>query len=174
MKPYNIKGKGRHYPHPELGKAKPLVSVTNILSCWPKPLLVPWAAKMQKELDVEAAYELYNSHMEFRDAAHFAKALDDHIGKRRKHKTELKKAGEIGGAVHKTIDCRIKTSMGLSCPDPPTLEGAALWAYMSFETLWLDLEVTPELMRLAWSSLTSCSNELRMWIFRFWRTEASE
>lgn len=145
MKPYNIKGRGRHYPHPELGKTKPLTSVTNILGCWPKQrLLVPWSAKMQKELDVEAAYELvqkYNG--DFVDAEHFKKTLDEYIGKRRKHRDEFKKAGDIGGAVHKTIEWRIKTQLGIPCEDPPTLDGPALWAYQSFETLWSECEILP-------------------------------
>lgn len=142
MKPINVKGKGRHYRSPETRNLLP--SVTNILGCYPKQrVLVPWAANQQKELDVEAAFEVYQARKEFRDAEHFRQVLDEHIGKRRKHKTELAKAGDIGTVVHEAIACDLKRELGLTIEDNPTLDGPALNSYISFQKWWAECEVEP-------------------------------
>ena len=146
MKPFNIKGKGRHYPHPIHGEAKPLPSVTNILGAYPKQLfLTPWAAKKQNELACEKSAEVYEWAVARRitDGKQFARELEAHIGKERKHKTEFERAGEIGTKVHGAIEFFIKNQMGLPCEEPETLEGEAMHSYMAFDDFWFQARPRP-------------------------------
>lgn len=145
MKPFNVKGKGRHYKSPTTNQNLP--SVTNILDCYPKQhALVHWSANRQKVFDVNAAYELFRSGEQFADADHFKKTLDEYIGRQRAHVKELEKAGNLGTRIHKAIESNMK--MILDVPHehrmiPEELEGVALWAYMAFEDWWKECEIKP-------------------------------
>ena len=144
MKPYDIKGLGRHYPHPVHGEKKPLTSVTNILNEVAKQMVLsPWAAKLQKEMDVELSKEMFNTCGPFTSGDHFARALSAFIGKERKYKEEFTRAGEIGTLVHDSIEFFIKGLLGLEGPEPPTLEGEAMVSYLTFEQFWLDVDIRP-------------------------------
>lgn len=145
-KPFNVKGKGRHYKSPETGQNLP--SVTNILDCYPKQhALVHWAANRQKAMDVQAAYELQlrinSGAIAFATAESYKQHLDEYIGRQRAHIKELEKAGEIGSQIHKAIECDMKEILGVPHEPKQELEGAALWAYMAFEDWWKECEIKP-------------------------------
>jgi len=162
MKPFNVKGKGRHYKSPTTNQNLP--SVTNILDCYPKQhALVHWSANRQKMFDVNAATELYSqlaAGLEFSSADAYRKRLDEYIGKQRAHITELEKAGAIGSRIHKAVEANMKAAIsdygkatGLIAESakqrpqllvkPDDLDGAALWAYMAFEDWWNQCSITP-------------------------------
>lgn len=142
MKPFNVRGKGRHYKSPTTGQNLP--SVTNILDCYPKQhALVHWAANRQKAFDVQAAFELYVSGRQFEDGKAYMKALDEYIGKQRAHVKELEKAGDLGTQIHKAIESDMKEILGIDFQRHPELEGPALWAYMAFQDWWDECDIAP-------------------------------
>ena len=157
MKPFNERGKGRHYKSPTTGQNLP--SVTNILDCYPKQhALVHWAANRQKAFDVWAAYELHlrveSGAIAFANAEAYKKALDDYIGRQRAHVNELEKAGALGTKIHKAVEANMKIILGEDYEAQPDLEGAVLWAFMAFEDWWNQCSITP-----LQSEIFLCSDE---------------
>jgi len=141
MKPFNVKGKGRHYKSPTTNQNLP--SVTNILKCYPKQEpLVRWAASIQITHDVQASYEFNHPGRQFEDAESYKAAFKEYIGTPQ-HRRKLKKAGNIGKEIHKAIEADMKAILGQEAEPQEELEGAVLWAYMAFQDWWSQCDITP-------------------------------
>lgn len=110
-------------------------SVTNILSCINKPALVNWAAKVEREMVVEASTELYldcpaNVKM---SAASWKMSLSSRLGKLKASQKELAKASEIGSQVHALIEWGLKGELCYDAGPSPRICDQAQWAYMAWE-----------------------------------------
>jgi hypothetical protein len=102
----NVKGKGRHYPHPVTGELLP--SITNVLSVINKPALVGWAAR---EVALKA-WELRRSLAEMgeADALQVLKGAPYRKSGR---------AAERGTTIHAYLEARVR---GL---EPDVVDGEA-------------------------------------------------
>ena len=123
----------------ELGLIQAFPSVTTVLSCIGKPALIGWAAREERTLVSEAAADLYLDSPETPKMARagFLSSLEDRLGKTRAHQRQLKKAGEIGTAVHAVVEWQMRKDLGQevgACPSLP-VEGQA--AFAAFQT-WRD------------------------------------
>lgn len=109
-------------------------SVTTILSAINKPALVPWAAKVERELVIEAAADLYETISETpkMSGLGWLTALSDRLGKMKASQKELTKASEIGSQAHAWIEHNIKAQLlhdvG-ACPviSPPAMLAVGAW-----------------------------------------------
>lgn len=123
----------RTYQTPE-GDVYP--SVTSILSVVGKPALVPWAAKTEREMVIEAAANLWEdaplTTKKMSRAAYVA-TLQDRIGKTKAHQKELAKAAEIGTQAHALIEWNLQRELGQTVGPEPRVKDAALWAFMAYE-----------------------------------------
>jgi hypothetical protein len=129
----DLDGHGRHYFHPETGHRYP--SVTNVLDCIPKQqFLVPWAAKIERELVVDTACRVFSSlngdHCTpemYRERLRFA------LPRKKAHRMALEKAGDIGSEAHALIEWRLRGELGLSVGPEPQPSEPAMWAVGQFE-----------------------------------------
>lgn len=113
--------RGRFYD--ESGKKYP--SVTTILSCVGKPGLANWYGKMERELVIEEAANVYEGII--RDLANpssklaFITRLQTVVGKKLAGFREFRKAGEIGTEVHSFIEWTLRAElcqkMTKPCPE---------------------------------------------------------
>jgi len=123
---------GRFYEVPEIG---PLPSVTTILQVVGKPALVPWAAKVEREMVIEASSNLY---LDVAGTPPMSKAgwittLLDRIGKTRAHVKETQKASEIGSQAHALIEWRLKAKMLMEAGPAPSVTDKAVIAFNAWE-----------------------------------------
>ncbi len=107
-----IDARGRRtYDIPGVGE---LVSVTTYLQAVPKPQLVSWAARRERELVVDAAVRLGTV-----TRATLLAALPDSQA----HEMELDVAGELGSEAHALVEWWLRGEIG---PRPPAREGAEI------------------------------------------------
>ena len=127
-----VPGKGRHYEHPSTGRKMP--SVTNVLGVLSKPALIPWAAKVERELCVQTANTVYGSlNGEAVSADEFRSRLDLALPKTKAHKRVSQDAIDIGNEAHAYIEWRILGELGLPRGDEPETSEPARWAVAAFE-----------------------------------------
>lgn len=122
---------GRYY---DIVPNDPFASVTNILGIVNKPALIPWAAKMERIMVVQAAKELYKEGVAqglTEDA--YITILEARIGKQRASQRELEAAGEIGSQAHAMIEWTLRKAMGQQVGPQPKICDAAQWAFMAYE-----------------------------------------
>lgn len=143
MERVEIAGRGRHYEHPTTGHKMP--SVTNILSVINRPALIPWAAKVERELCINTAQRVYASlNGDHVSADDFNRRLDFALPKQKAHKLQLTAAGDIGTEAHALIEWRLRGELGLERgPEPQTSE-PALWAVAAFEDWRREVKLKPE------------------------------
>ena len=101
----------RTYDIPGVGE---LVSVTTYLQAVPKPFLVKWAARRERELVVDAAVRLGTV-----TRATLLQQLPDTFA----HEIELDVAGELGSEAHALIEWWLRGEVG---PRPPARPGAEM------------------------------------------------
>lgn len=101
----------RTYVVPGVGD---LVSVTTFLQAVPKPFLVGWAARKERELVIEAAVRLGTV-----TRATLTAALPASLA----HETELDVAGELGSEAHALIEWWLRGEIG---PRPTARAGAEI------------------------------------------------
>lgn len=101
----------RTYDIPGVGE---LVSVTTYLQAVPKPFLVGWAARRERELVVDAAVRLGTV-----TKATLLNVLPDSHA----HELELDTAGELGSEAHALIEWWLRGEIG---PRPAAREGAEI------------------------------------------------
>lgn len=111
-------------------------SVTTVLSCIGKPFLVPWAAKMERELVMESAANLYeetSSTAKWSRATYLATLLS-RMGKQKAFQKEGDKAKEIGSQVHALIEWNLRKNIGETVGSAPIIHAQeGLWAMMVWE-----------------------------------------
>lgn len=134
---------GRYY---ETADGEKYPSVTSILQVIGKPALVNWAAKVERELVIEAAANLYadlplNSPRMNRMA--FLATLSDRLGKTKAHERQKAQAAEIGSEAHARVEWALRTQLGQKAGPEPVVQGPALWAFMAFEDWWKDAGLKP-------------------------------
>lgn len=138
----NFRGKGRHYDHPVTGHKMP--SVTNVLDVISKPALIPWAAKVERELCVGTANRVYSSLGDEHVAPdEFAKRLDIALPRQKAHRTVSKGAINIGNEAHKLIEWRLRGELGLERGPEPEASEPALWAVAGFEDWRREVDLKP-------------------------------
>src|SRR5690348_18268905 len=105
-------------------------SVTNILGIINKPALIPWAAKVERELVLECSSELYlDAPAEPRmSKTAWITTMQQRLGKARAHTRELQKAGDIGSQVHALIEWTLKAKLMYEAGPSPRITDAAQWA----------------------------------------------
>lgn len=119
---YNVKGK--EYP-----------SVTTILSVINKPALMQWAAKMEREMVLEASASLYLDVQKTEKMSELGwrTALADRLGKMKANQKELAKASEIGSQAHEWIEWQIKSQLLHDVGPCPVIGAAAMLAVGAWE-----------------------------------------
>lgn len=113
-----------------------LPSVTTILQVIAKPYLVPWAAKLERELCLTVADQVFADFevgaLLLEDGVTFGDEIRDRLGRMRAHQKEMDKACDIGSEIHAMIEHSLKTNAA-----PPVASEAAGVAFMSF-CMWAD------------------------------------
>jgi len=126
-------------------------SVTNILGACPKPALVPWAAKVEREAVTEAAADLYAQwslhpvRPQLSRGAYLA-TLITRLGTVKAHQKTLAQAGDIGSETHRLIEWTMRTAIGAEAGPKPVVGDAALWAFMAFEDWAKSVRLKPVLI----------------------------
>jgi hypothetical protein len=110
-------------------------SVTSILSVINKPALMNWAAKVEREMVLKVAADLYEDLAgtpKLNRLAWFT-TIENRLGKEKAAKKELEKAGEIGTQAHELIEWTLKGKLGIVQGPRPKAVDKAEWAFMSWE-----------------------------------------
>jgi len=142
----------RFYDIPTLDVKLP--SVTTILQAVNKPALVPWAAKMERELVMEAAANLWEDvpTAPKMSRAAFVATLMERVGKEKAHSKLLKQAGDIGTQVHALIEWNMRRELGQLVGPEPRILPQAQWAFMAYEDWKRSVNLTPLLIeQTVWS-----------------------
>jgi PD-(D/E)XK nuclease superfamily len=110
-------------------------SVTTILQVIGKPALINWAAKVEREMVIEASSQLYldcplTPKM---SAASWKMSLTKRLGTLKASQKELTKAGEIGSQAHALIEWNLKASLMQEPGPSPHVTDKATWAFMAWE-----------------------------------------
>lgn len=96
-----------------------LPSVTTILQVIAKPYLVPWAAKLERELCLTVADQVYDELYEADEdiaGTNFSDLVRDRIGRMRAHQKEMDKACDIGSEIHAMIEWDLKADTSVPKP----------------------------------------------------------
>jgi hypothetical protein len=119
---YNVKGK--QYP-----------SVTTILSVINKPALMQWAAKMEREMVLEASATLYLDVRKTKKMSDLGwrTALNERLGRMKASQKELAKASEIGSQAHEWIEWQIKSQLLHEVGPCPVIGPAAMLAVSAWQ-----------------------------------------
>lgn len=125
---------------------KKMPSVTTILSCIGKPALVNWAAKVEREMVMEVAGNLYHEIAETPRMSKlgFLTTMADRLGKTKASQKELAKAGEIGTQAHAWIEWTIKAQlMHVNIGPCPVISAPATLAVSAWERWKNSVEFKP-------------------------------
>jgi PD-(D/E)XK nuclease superfamily len=124
--------KGRFYHGGIIPEGEHYPSVTSILTAIGKPQLVPWAAKMEREMVIEAARALYESDKALTGPG-FVLSLQAALGAEKAHVKELEKAGHIGSSIHELIEWSLRMELLEDVGKSPILSDQAQWAFAAFQ-----------------------------------------
>ena len=132
---------GRHYVA-DSGREYP--SVTNILSVIAKPALIPWAAKVERELCIDTANRVFASlNGSNISPQQFSKRLELALPKTKAHRMVAGDAANIGNEAHSFIEWRILGELGLERGDEPETSEPARWAVAAFEDWRREVKLVP-------------------------------
>ena len=131
----------RFYAHPETGVELP--SVTTVLGVLPKPWMGPWAAKVERELCIATAHDVYESLEEYVELEEFKEQLDAAIPHKKAHTTIAKDAANIGTESHALIEWRIRGQLGLDRGEEPVVSEEARLSVAGFEDWKQETKFTP-------------------------------
>jgi len=115
-----------------------LPSVTNILSAVSKPALIPWAAKIERELVASAAADLYAAwaaqtvRPPLPRSAYLTTLLST-LGPTRAHQRTLEQAGDIGSQTHKLVEWALRTRLGAEAGPEPVVCQEARHGFETFD-----------------------------------------
>jgi hypothetical protein len=112
-----------------------LPSVTNILQILNKPALVPWAAKVEREMVLKVAADFYQDTLKTppMSRAGWMLTATSRLGKEKASAKELAKASEIGTQVHGLIEWSLKGELMYEAGPSPQISDAAQWAFMAYQ-----------------------------------------
>lgn len=141
----------------ELPDGSVLPSVTTLLETVPKPQLADWAARLERDLIVEAAADL---HEDLPHATHAPKlsrlayttTLRGRLPKKRAHDAAREAAGDIGQEVHKLIEWNLRRELGQPVGAQPRLRTEAVFAFTQYERWRAEVHLRPLLIeQQVWS-----------------------
>lgn len=126
----------------ELPDGTLLPGVTSVLGVLAKPQLVPWAARLERELCVRVAGEV------FADTATTAKigfveALKQRLPARYANAEVSDGAKNTGKAVHELIEWNMRRQVGLAVAIEPRLPSEAEFAFSAFERWTQSVHLVP-------------------------------
>ena len=127
---------GRFYSGGAIPEGERYPSVTTILTAIGKPALVAWSAKVEREMVIAKAAELYMMNASAKkkwDTATFSLKLAELLGKEKAHTKELAKAGEIGSNIHELIEWSLRAELLEKVGPSPILGEQAQWGYSAFQ-----------------------------------------
>lgn len=129
-------------------------SVTTILQIIGKPALVPWAAKVEREMVMEVSASLYLdcAQTPVMNRAAWMTTLQARLGKEKAHKKEMEKAAEIGSQVHALVEWTLKGELCHKVGPSPIISDKAQWAFMAWEDWRRAVNLKPLMVEQAvWS-----------------------
>ena len=110
-------------------------SVTTLLEIIAKPALLGWISKVEREMVIKVAGELYQDCPVDKkmSAAAWQVTLNNRLGTAKASAKELAKAGEIGSQVHALIEWSLKAELLHDAGPSPRISDQAQWAYMAWQ-----------------------------------------
>lgn len=125
-----------------------LPSVTTILQAIGKPMLVNWAAKVERIQCVDAATDLYDDLCKVpadkrMNRMAYKATLEGRIGKAKASTKLLEKAGDIGTRAHELVEWNIRKNMGQMVGPEPAVCEKSLWAFMACEDWIKQVDMKP-------------------------------
>ena len=134
---------GRSYP-----------SVTTVLSVIAKPALVPWSAKVEREMVITAAADLYLDCAETPPMTRigWVASLRARLGREKANQKELAKAAEIGSQAHALIEWNLKSQLCAQPGPAPRIGAKAMWAFAAWERWSQSVNLKPIMIeQVCWS-----------------------
>jgi len=132
--------RGRTYTAPD---GTELWSVTTKLNVVAKPQLIAWAAKMERELVLEAATDLWKDAPKTLSPASFKLILEQRLGAKKAHQKESERAANIGTLVHDAIERELRISLKQPVGPPPELGPEAALALSKWKEWEKEREFEP-------------------------------
>lgn len=110
-------------------------SVTTILQAIAKPALINWAARVERELVMEAAAQLWDDAPEApsMSRAAFTATLNARLGEKRAHQKALEDAGNIGKQLHALIEWNLRRELGQEPGPEPLISREAARSFACYE-----------------------------------------
>lgn len=143
---------GRTYTLPD-GEVVP--SVTSILSVIAKPALVAWSAKVEREMVVAAAADLYaDLPVEGKKMLRMAyiATLEKRLGFEKANTKKLAAAGNIGTQIHNLVEWNLRRELGQQVGPEPKVVDKALWGFMVYEEWRKKVQFRPRMIeQQVWS-----------------------
>jgi len=139
----------------ELPDGTLLPSVTTILKAVNKPNLVDWAARLERDLVIEAAADLHEdlpSNAPKLGRLGYVTTLRNRLPKQRAHQSALADAGDIGTELHRLIEWNIRRELGQVVGPQPSLRREAAFAFSQYEQWRAEVHLRPLLIeQRVWS-----------------------
>lgn len=99
--------------------------------------LISWSGKVERAACLEACAEVCASDETPDSPGDFVAAVLERLGKARAHQKELTKASDIGTAVHRMIQWKLRTELGEDAGAEPPMSDPATVAFMSWSDWWV-------------------------------------
>jgi hypothetical protein len=151
-------GWGRSTRFYDIPDGRTVPSVTSILSIVAKPALVNWAARVEREMCVEAAANLYTDTLGGKQYVQLSRpsyitTLMARIGKQKAASKLNQKAMDIGTAVHALIEWNLRNEFGQKVGPAPKLPDGADHAFAAYQRWRQGVKLTPlAIEQMVWSS----------------------
>ena len=130
-------------------------SVTTVLGVIGKPALLNWYAKMEREMVMKVAGELYQdapAQPKMAPAA-WTTTMQLRLSKEKAGQKELAKAAEIGSQVHSLIEWTLRASLMQQAGPSPRISDKAQWAFMAWEDWRRSVNLKPIFVeQVVWSN----------------------
>lgn len=116
-----------------------LPSVTTILGAVGKPALINWAAKVEREMVLRAAADLWEDIPNIATIATkmsrmaYLSTLEQRLGKEKANVKFRNKAADIGSEIHAMVEWTLRRELKQEVGPGPKLSDKALWGFMAWE-----------------------------------------
>lgn len=139
--------------------------VTSILDALPKPFLVPWAARVEREACLAAAGSVYADGVEG-GVQDFLDAVEARLGPAKEHQKQMQKAADIGTAAHEEIQRQTRKMLGLQHGPEVDLPDGALVAVMAWQDWLKGSGLTPfRTEQTVWCKELECAGTIDLLAF---------
>lgn len=155
------RGYGRTSRFYDLPDGSTAPSVTAILGAIAKPALINWAAKVEREMILKIAGELWED-IPWPDAKkNFKKmttmaymaTLTDRLGSEKASSRIVRKASDIGSQIHALAEWTLRQELGQKVGPRPQAEEQAEWGFMAWEDWRKSVNLVPRLIeQTVWST----------------------